>query len=52
MFTAEKQLTAISQVKFVSIKIEVVKLKLSENDPRKREKYYSKWEPFFGNIVK
>lgn len=50
MFTAEKQLTAISQVKFVSIKIEVVKLKLSENDPRKREKYYSKWSLFLGTL--
>ena len=52
MFTAEKQLTIISQLKFVIIKIEVVRLKMSQSDPRKREKYSNKWEPFFVNIVK
>ena len=46
VITAEKEFTIILQLKFVIKKIEDVKLKMSENDPRKREKYSNKFEPF------
>ena len=42
MITAEKEFTIILQLKFGIKKVEDVKLKMRENDPRKREKYSNK----------